>query len=46
VKEVEITDKNSFELNDNADEQQDSLTLWTVAGMLLIWIYVIMMSLF
>jgi hypothetical protein len=46
VKDVEVLNK-GIELNDNAEEtEQSNITLWTVTGMLVIWLYVIIMSLF
>lgn len=47
MKDIELLKQNSLNINENAgNREQDNLTLWTVGGMLLIWIYVIVMSLF
>jgi hypothetical protein len=47
MKDVEIINKGSYEINKNTDvPEQDNLILWIVGGMMLIWIYVIITRLF
>jgi hypothetical protein len=48
MKNLEVINKPAAEINENPEEdtQENNLTLWTVTVMLIIWIYVIMMSLF
>jgi hypothetical protein len=47
MKNAKLINENSIELNEKIDNnEQENLTIWTVGGMMLIWIYVIIMSLF
>jgi hypothetical protein len=47
VEDIKTINENSIDLKENAeDSEQNNITTWTVTGMLIIWIYVIIMSLF
>jgi hypothetical protein len=47
VEDIEALNESSIDSNESAEDSgQNNITIWTVTGMLIIWIYVIMTSLF